>query len=337
MKALVTGGTGFLGTRVVAKLLERGDDVRCLIRNSSSTDSLDHLSNGNRIEYFRGNLGRQDDCERALDGCDTVYHIAAEMKGATAVLFLGNVVATRALVAAALKTKVRRFVLVSSFGVYGTEQIPNGGILDESCPLDPKAHLRDPYSYSKVGQEQVCWEAHRDNGLPLVVVRPSVIYGPTRDCLTSRVGIRVGNLMLMMGGTQAMPYVHVANCASGVALAGEKPGIDGNAFNLVDDQLPIGRELIKRYRREIGPLRTVTVPRWAIRPMSRACEWYHWASRGQLPAVFTRYKSQAMWRPLNYPNHKAKQQMGWKPEIDLEKGLSETFQWMARSTVRREA
>ena len=143
MKALVTGGTGFLGTRVVGKLLERGDEVRCLIRNSSSTDSLDQWPNGNRIEYFRGHLGRQDDCENALQGCDTVYHIAAEMKGSTAVMVLGNVVATRVLVAAALTARIRRFVLISSFGVYGTEQIPNGGVLDESCPLDPKAHLRD--------------------------------------------------------------------------------------------------------------------------------------------------------------------------------------------------
>lgn len=325
MNALVTGGTGFLGTRVVAKLLERGDRVRCLIRNSSSTESLDSLPNGNRIEYVRGNLGRPDDCAKAMEGCETVYHIAAEMKGATAVLFLGNVVATRALVAAALNAHVRRFVLVSSFGVYGTEQIPNGGVLDESCPLDPKAHLRDPYSYSKVGQEQVCWEAHREKGLPLVVVRPSVIYGPTRDCLTSRVGIRLGQFMLIMGGTQAMPYVHVANCASGVALAGMKPGIEGHAINLVDDQLPVGRELVKRYRREIGRLRTITVPRWAIGPMSRTCEWYHWASHGQLPAVFTRYKSQAMWRSMRYPNEQAKLLLGWKPEVALEKGMEETF------------
>lgn len=325
MKALVTGGTGFLGTRVVAKLLERGDEVRCLMRTSSSTESLDSLPNGNRIEYFRGSFGRQEDCERALEGCDTVYHIAAEMKGATAVLFLGNVVATRVLVAAALKAKVRRFVLISSFGVYGTEHIPNGGILDESCPLDPKAHLRDPYTYSKVGQEQVCWEGHRDKGLPLVVVRPSVIYGPTRDCLTTRVGLRVGNFMLMMGGTQAMPYVHVTNCASGVALAGEQTGVEGHAINLVDDQLPIGRDLVRQYRKEIGTLRSLTVPRWAISPISRTYEWYHRASNGQLPAIFTRYKSQAMWRSLNYPNQKAKEKLGWKPEIDLERGLQETF------------
>jgi nucleoside-diphosphate-sugar epimerase len=263
-----------------------------------------------------------------------VYHIAAETTGATAVLFMGNVVATRVLVESALAIGVRRFVLVSSLGVYGTAGIPVGGSLDESCPLDPKAHLRDPYSYSKVAQERVAWQAHGKMGLPLVVVRPGVIYGPGRDCLTGRVGLRLGNFMLVMGGQQELPYTYVGNCARAVALAGEVAGIEGQAFNVVDDELPTGRQLLKRYRMEVGKLSHLRVPSWAISPLSGLCEWYHRKSRGQLPAVLTRYKSQAMWRALRYPNERAKHGLGWRPAVALATGLQETLAWLRDNSIR---
>jgi nucleoside-diphosphate-sugar epimerase len=277
------------------------------------------------LEVVRGSLTRPEFCDRAVAGCDTVYHVAAELNGATAVLFLGNVVATRVLADAAARAGVRRFVLVSSLGVYGTAGIPTGGVLDETCPLDPAAHLRDPYSYSKVAQEKVAWAAYHAGQLPLVVVRPGVIYGPGRDCLTGRVGLRLGRLVVVMGGQQPMPYTHVANCARAVVLAGEAAGVEGQAFNVVDDDLPTGRDLVRRYRAEVGGVRPVTVPRWAIGPLSGLCEWYHRRSRGQLPAVLTRYKSQAMWRPMRYPNARAKQALGWRPEVGLDAGLRETL------------
>jgi nucleoside-diphosphate-sugar epimerase len=334
MKALVTGASGFLGSRVVADLLGRGAHVRCFVRPSSSGPPPALAGTADRLEVVRGNLGQIDACARALEGCDTVYHVAAELKGATAVLFLGNVVGTRSLLAAATRAGVRRFVLVSSLGVYGTSKLPAGGALDESCPLDPTPHLRDPYSYSKVAQERVCWEAHAAGWLPLVVVRPGVIYGPGRDCLTARVGLRVGNFMVVMGGRQPMPYTHVANCARGVVLAGEAPGVEGQAFNLIDDELPTGRDLIRRYRREVGRIRRFTVPGWAVRPLSWACERYSRATHGQFPAVLTRYKSQSMWKALRYPNDRAKRGLGWAPQVGLEEGLRETFAWLRENRNR---
>src|SRR5690242_9168422 len=108
MRALVTGATGFLGAEVVAELLRRGVTVRCLLRPSSRDAGLEAAARG-RVEIVRGHLSRPEVCDRALAGCDTVYHVAAEMAGGAAVLFLGNVVATRVLAEAALRAKVRRF------------------------------------------------------------------------------------------------------------------------------------------------------------------------------------------------------------------------------------
>jgi nucleoside-diphosphate-sugar epimerase len=340
MRALVTGSSGFLGGRVVSELLNRGAVVRCALRPSSNEEVLRSQTSSEtpgRLEIVRGHLTHSKTCASILEGCDTVYHIAAELSGSTAVLFMGNVVATRILVEAARASGVRRFVLVSSLGVYGTENIPTGGVLDECCPLDPHAHLRDPYSYSKVTQERVAWNAHVTMGLPLVVIRPGVIYGPGRDCLTARVGLRLGNFMLLMGGQQVMPYTHVANCARAVVLAGEVAGIEGQAFNVVDDELPTGRQLLKRYRLEAGKISHLRIPCWAIPTLSGLCEWYYRKSRGQLPAVLTRYKSQAMWRNLRYPNERVKRGLGWQPVVGLETGLRETLAWLKMNADRGRA
>jgi len=328
MQAMVTGGAGFLGRRVVAELLRNGATVRCLVRPSSDVSQLQSTISADdigRLEFIRGDLTRADVCAAAVAGCDTVFHLAAEMTGATAVLFLANVVGTRRLIDAAVREGISRFILVSSISVYDTGSLPAGAVVDERCGLDRQPHLRDPYTYSKVCQERVAWEAFENQQLPLVVIRPGNIYGPGRDCLGGRVGIRLGRLMVVMGGRQRMPYTHVANCAAAIVRAGKQNGVKGQAFNIVDDELPTGRDLTRRYRAEVGGIRRLILPRWAVLAASRFSVWYHKKSRGQLPAILTPYKSRAMWTPFLYSNERAREVLGWKPEVDLSTGLQETF------------
>jgi nucleoside-diphosphate-sugar epimerase len=260
-----------------------------------------------------------------LQSCDVVYHVAAEMRGATAVLFLNNVVATRQLLGAAAASGVGRFVLVSSLGVYGTAHLRPGDVLDEDCPLEPQPHRRDPYSFSKVAQEAVAWEAHYAGRVRLAVVRPGVIYGPGRDCLSNRVGLRLGGLLLTMGGRQQLPYVYVDNCAAGVLLAGTAREAVEKAVNLLDDDLPSAADLLRQYCKTVGRVRSLPVPHWAIRPLSRFCEWYHDLSGGQLPAVLTPYKSAAHWKPLRYTNERAKTILNWRPAVPFTEGLNRTL------------
>ncbi len=333
MRAFVTGAAGFLGQRLVRRLLGQDAVVRCLVRAGHDVESFrrDVRPDGprsGRLEVCEGSLGRPESFAGALEGCDVIYHVAAAMGGGTAGLFLNNVVATRELLRRCSAARAGRFVLVSSLAVYGTSDLRPGDVLDEQCPLDTEPHRRDPYSYSKVEQERVAREVCVAENLPLVVVRPGVIYGPGRDCLTARVGLRVGPVLVKMGGRQRLPYTFVDNCADAVYLAGTARGVEGEAFNVVDDDPPTGRELLKRYRRAVGPVRTVPVPRWAIAPLSGLCEWYHRWSQGQLPAVLTRYKSAAQWKPLRYSNLKAKALLGWHPRVGFTEGLEHTFAWL---------
>jgi len=331
MKFAVTGGPGFLGRRLVKALLAQGADICCLVRPSSDIKDFGQaiaVETGSPPEIRISNLSDVGACAAALAGCEVLYHLAAELRGATSVLFLNNVVATRRLLEAARKAGVRRVVLVSSMAVYGTGHLSPGDLLDESCPLEPEPHRRDPYSYSKIAQEEVAWQAYRSGAISLVVLRPGVIFGPGRDCISGRVGLRIGKLLVRMGGSQQLPYVFVDNCADGVLRAGTAPGIEGQCFNLVDDGLPTGRELLAQYRPMVGKMRSVAVPNWTIGPLSGLCEWYHKRSRGQLPAILTRYKSAAQWKPLRYSNARAKAALEWKAETSFSEGLLQTLTWL---------
>jgi len=314
MKIFVTGGAGFLGRRVVGKLVHEGHSVRCLARPTSNIASLfDAIPTGkqSQVQIVRAQLSRFS--AEMLDGCDAICHVAGAMKGSTAALFSDNVIATRRILQFAHAAAVRRVVLISSLAVYGTSGLRAGAVLDETCPLDERPHQRDPYTYSKLAGELLAWQAHASGQCPLVVVRPGVIYGAGRDPLSRRVGLSVGRMIIRMGSRQLLPYVHVEECAAGVVLAVTTPGIEGEAFNLVDTKLMTARDFLKVYRVSRPGLAVIPVPHWAIGPLSRLNVWYHQWSSGQLPAVLTPRKSQAFWKRLQYSNAKATAVLGWNP------------------------
>lgn len=330
MKILVTGGAGFLGRRMVRQLLADGHDVTCLVRKGSDRSELNRAAEGsraNQLTLITGNLGHIPAWLNMACGCEVLIHGAAAMTGATASLFLDNVVGTRELIGAVRGIGIKRFVLISSMGVFGPQSLREGDVVDETTPLDRCPHLRDPYSYSKIEQERLAWEAHARRDIGLVVVRPGVIFGPGRGCLSSRIGLRLGELLIKMGGRQQVPYTYVDNCAAAVALAATVDGAEGESFNIVDDDLPCANEVLCHYQRHVRRLRVLPVPAFAIPTLSSLCEWYHKRSHGQLPAVLSRHKSMAMWKDVKYSNLKAKRMLGWSPAVSFAEGLRLTCEW----------
>lgn len=337
MIAFVTGGTGFLGRRVVRALAEHGMTVRCLVRPGSQPDDLTAFLGDElwrRVEIVRGELTKVESYREALAGVDVVYHLAAGLSGSTAALFLGTVVPTRVFARACALAKVPRFVLVSSLGVYGAGHLRPGAVLDETCPIDPKPELRDPYSFSKIVQEQACWEIRGELGLPLVVVRPGVIFGPERGALSTRFGLTFAGRTWRIGGARQLPYVYVENCAMAIRQAGLAPGLEGEIVNVLDDDLPSVRALLRAHRSSGSKLKSVWLPQSSIGPLSSLYEAYHKYSRGQLPGVLSRYRADTFWKPLRFSNSKAKSRLGWQPHVPMAEALRRTIAHAASAPAR---
>ena len=330
MKLLVTGSNGFLGAALVRRLCERGERrvVRCLHRPGSDLGRLAAVRAAHpdaRLELLVGDLTSPEDCARAIEDVDLVYQGAAAMRGAAADMFLNTVVASRNLLEAVVGAAWPiRVVLVSSFAVYGMAGVAEGATVTEETPLEPHPERRDLYSHVKRRQEQLFWEYRERHGLPLTVLRPGVIYGPSGPAMSNRVGLSLFGVFLHLGRRNLLPLTYVDNCADALVAAAESPAAVGEVYNVVDDDLPTARQYLERYRREVEPQRVLSLPLFATRLMSRAVAWYHQHSRGQLPAIFTPYKTDSMWRSFRYDNRKLKS-IGWRPAVETGEGLRRTF------------
>jgi nucleoside-diphosphate-sugar epimerase len=331
VKVLVTGSTGFLGSSLVERLLEHGyDDIVCFVRAESKSGNLNRLAAKfpkAKLTFAHGNLGSQATIESALVGVDVVYHLAAAMGGAPADMFLNTVVASKHLLEAIGKMEKKpKVVHVSSFGVYGVAELPANAMVDERTPLEPFPARRDTYSQAKLRQERLFWEYQARFGFPLVVLRPGVIYGPRGGAFSARVGLKLFGVFLHLGGENVLPLTYVDNCAEAIVVAGDSKSAVGEIYNVVDDDLVTSAEWLRGYEKGVGSVRKLPVPYAALRAVSHAVERYHQWSKGQLPAVFTPYKTATTWKGNRFDNGKLKG-IGWKPIITTAEGMRRTFDY----------
>ncbi len=336
MKILVTGANGFLGSALVERLLVRGHrGIRLLVRPGSDQSRLTRLEREypGGIELSIGTLNIPAECARAVEGVDIVYHLAAATGGAAADMFQNSVVATKNLLEAMLATGRKiRLVFCSSFAVYGVAGLPRGAVVDENTPIEPHPEDRDVYSHTKLRQEQLVWQYHRERGVPTAFVRPGVIYGPGGgSAISTRVGLNLFGLFLHLGRKNIIPLTYVDNCAEAIAVIGEREDTSGQVYNVVDDGLLDASEYLARYRKSVQKLRYVTVPYPVTWLMSYAVEKYYDHSRGQLPAVFTRYKTGSTWKGNRFDNSKLKA-LGWKPLVTTDEGLTRHFEYRRAQT-----
>lgn len=331
---LVTGAAGFIGSRVVASLVNSGlRNLRCFVRHSSLKGRVEALrgynQNGTRVEVMEGNLLSRQDCEAATRKASVIVHLAAgvgEKSFPDAVM--NCVVITRNLLEASVGHGcLKRFVNVSSFSVYSNSRKPQLRLLDESCPVEEHSELRgEAYCFAKVKQDEIVREYGANFGVPYVIVRPGYVIGPGKKTITSRVGLDTFGVFLHLGGANRIPFTYVDNCADAIALAGVKKGVDGEVFNIVDDDLPSSREFLRLYKRNVKRFNSIYLPHSLSYAFCYLWERYSAWSAGQLPPAFNRRKWHAYWKSTRYSNARLKDQLGWNPKVPMTEGLRRYFE-----------
>jgi nucleoside-diphosphate-sugar epimerase len=334
MKILITGAAGFLGGRIVDRLLARGQsDLRLGVRQGVPAAQLERWRGEHgeaRIEVTPLNLLAREGLGPALAGVDTIIHAAAGTKGGVADMFMNSVVGTRNLLDAVATSTVRRIVLVSSFSVYRTVDLPSHDVLTEASPLEAVGVEKGGYAYTKVQQEQLFRDYQARQGFESVVVRPGVIYGPGGGAMSSRVGISALGIFASLGRSNLLPLNHVDNCADAIAHATVNAPANG-VYNLVDDDLPSCAQYLREYRRKVKALKVVPLPYPALTVAAKWLTRYSERSGGQLPAVLTPYVVRSMYRPLRYSNQAIKA-LGWTQRVSVDAGMADFFEHLKRTS-----
>lgn len=325
MKALVTGGTGFTGVHLVRELLERGHEVTVLDVTRGDPVDVDPLeSRGASII-----IGSVDDdavLEKAVPGHDVIFNLASAFRDihqGTPLFQRVDVEGARKLFRIAQREGVRRVVHCSTQGVHGS--LPAGSIPgNEDSPLTPI----DYYCEAKVDAENVCQEFIAE-GLDVVIVRPTSIYGPgdTHGWLKLFRMCRKGRFLMLGSGRTNNHPVYVGNLVQLFMLAAEVPEARGRTYLAGDDDYVTLNELVTLIGKVQGTdVRMVRFPwiapvyllAWAMELAGRPFNWE--------PPLFRR---RLTWFTTNrgWDISRARDELGYRPEIDLAEGLRRTMTW----------
>jgi nucleoside-diphosphate-sugar epimerase len=331
---LITGANSFIGLKVVETLLSYGfKNLRCFVRSANGLTSLrqSHAAFCDaRMQIVQGNLLSREDCDKISEGVSVIYHLAAGTEKTFPGCVLNSVVTTRNLLDATLHhKKFKRFLNVSSFAVYSNLAIARGRLLDESCELDSKPELRyEAYSYGKTKQEELVREYGKKYNIPYVTVRPGAVYGPGKSQITARVGIDTFGFFIHLGGANRIPLTYVDNCAEAILLAGLVKGVEGEAFNIVDDDCPTSRAFLNMYKKNVEKFASVYIPYPVFYFLCYLWESYAKWSKGQLPPVFNRRRCATYWKGNLYSNEKLKTLLGWNPKVAYDEALKRYFTYL---------
>jgi dihydroflavonol-4-reductase len=219
MLAFLTGATGFVGSHVARALAEQGGDLRLLVRANSNTKNLQDL----KAELVTGDLRQPQAFEKAIAGCDAIFHVAADYRlwvRDPEEMYRANVEGTRAILAAARKNNVRRVVYTSSVATMGFTS--NGQLADENSPVSLD-NMIGPYKRSKFMAEQVAIEAARA-GQDVVIVNPTTPIGERdiKPTPTGRIVVDFLKKKFPAYVDTGLNLVDVRICAQGHVAAFEK-------------------------------------------------------------------------------------------------------------------
>lgn len=328
MRALVTGGGGFLGHAIVQQLRERGDEVRSLARGDYP--ALSELG----AEAIRGDVGDLDDVMRAAAGCDVVFHTAAKPPawGPRAEYERTNITGTHHVIDACRRHGIRQLVYTSSPSVVfaGTDQES----VDESAPYPTEYDAH--YPRTKAEAERAVRSA-ADDALQTVSLRPHLIWGPGDNHLVPRIleRGRAGQLRRVGNGGKLIDTVYIDDAARAHLLAADRlregRAISGNTYFITSGEPIETWEMVNRIldagglppvRRSVSP-RVAYLAGWLL-------EVVYGLLRIRNEPRMTRFVARELSTSHWFDISAARRDLGYEPTVSIDEGLRRLQEWLGR-------
>ena len=334
MKALVTGGGGFLGGAIVRLLKERGDEVISYSR--SSYEALERLG----VRQVNGDIADEAAMSAAAQGCDVIFHVAAKagIWGDYAEYYAANVTGTQSVISACRNNGIRRLVATGSPSVVFDGSDVEGG--DESLPY-PESY-KTHYPMTKMLAEKLVLGANSP-GLATVSLRPHLIWGPGDNHLVPRIIAKAKSGRLRRIGSKPclVDTVYVDNAAKAHLQAADRlfPGsvIAGKAYFISNGEpLPLW-EMVNRIlaAAQLPPV-TATISLRSAKLAALLCEvvWSAFRLAGEPP--ITRFVASELSTAHWFDISAAKRDLEYLPEVTIEEGLQRLHSWLAAADLLAE-
>jgi len=321
MRVLITGGTGFIGSRLALACMERGDDVRIFGQTNTPAEQANkQYLEAKGAQFVYGSMTERSKLDEITKNIDTVFHLAAAQHEANVPdqhFRDVNISGTRNLLESCLDKGIHRFVHGSTIGVYGSLD----GRITEDSPCVPD----NIYGITKLEGEKVVLQ-YRDR-LPVVVIRICETYGPgDRRLLKLFRGIRK-NMFFMIGrGENLHHLVFIEDLIQGFLLAAEKEEAKGEIFLLADNTPITSNEMAKTIANSLGvPPPKLKLPLWPFWTMAILME-KTLQPLGVQPPLHRR-RMNFFIKSFSLDNSKAKRLLGFSPRFDFARGVAKTREW----------
>ncbi len=322
MKTLITGASGFIGSAVLRRLLAAGHEVQALARANSDLRNLEGLD----IKIVSGDLSDVQSLEKALAGCETLFHVAADYRLWVPVperMYQSNLVGTRNIMLTAARVGVRRIVYTSSVATLGLKA--DGSPADETTPVSLEDMIGH-YKRSKFLAEAEVRRMVEKSGLPAVIVNPATAVGP-RDVKVTP----TGNMILQAASGKMPAYVdtglnlvHVDDVAEGHLLAFER-GKVGERYILGAENMTLKELLIALSRITGKSAPRIRLSPNLVLPIAYLSEKWARCSGGKEPLVTVDGVRLAK-KKMFFSGDKARRELGWHPR-PVHEALQDAVDW----------
>ncbi len=324
MKAIVTGGTGFIGSHVVEQLIDEGHKVRILSRKGSIPETL----RGKDVEIMQGDLEDFNSVVNAMDGIDVFYHIG-EIRNINKAASEKNCKLMELILENLEKKGCKRLVFISSITVSG---IPSHIPANEDTT--PEVLLQDHYtSYKRTCEKLI---VDKPTGCEYVIIRPAPVYGPRSRylgrLLNALENIGPFGFPFIGNGKNNAPLIYVKDLARAIYLSGLKPSASGQVFILTDGLYHSWFEFFNTIAELLGKkLRMISIPPVLLKIPAMPLDLFSGFFDIELdPVHYMTYFS----RDIYFENSRAINLLKWKPEYNMTDGIKEMIKYYRGDSLK---